>query len=449
MRGLTSDPCPALDDAARRYGPTFSVGTGPLRVVIVGDPSHLTHLFATPNNAFRWGHWLNVLRFFVGDGSMIVSDGDEHRRRRAQVQPGFARRHLDDWIPMIVAETDRTIDNEVLGRDGVVDLFPIERMLVLRIVLNVLFGAGLNDRVEEIGHLLEPAKEYLEQSALRQIPHPVPFTRRSRARATRQRLHHLVDDEMTRRRNRPPHPSADLLDSLLAGTGTDHLSDSEIRDQVITLIGAGYDTTTSALAWTTLRAAAETEIWAKLRAEADEVLVGELGPSTMRQLTYTRAVVREALRLHPAGVFSPRQAVQEVHIGPYTIPRRAMILWSPYLAGRDPGAWGDPLSFRPERHLDADEETAALREAAWAPFGRGPRRCIGFALAQMELTLAIARLAQRVDVELEAPEIPPPCGMVVNRPSGGVRVLTRRPHVDVASNARHHVPPVAGPHARG
>jgi hypothetical protein len=452
MRGLSSDPCPALDAAARRYGPTFSVGTGPLQVVIVGDPSHLTDLFATPSSAFRWGHRLNVLRFVVGDGSMLVSDGGEHRRRRSQVQPGFARRHLDGWIPMIVAETDRAIDDELLGRDGVVDLFPIERMLVLRIVVNVLFGAGLGDRVEEIGHLFEPAKEYLEQPALRQIPHPVPFTRRSRARATRRRLHDLVDGEMARRRCGPPRPPADLLDSLLAGTGTDRLSDAEIRDQVVTLIGAGYDTTTSALAWTTLRAAAEPAIWARLRAEADEVLAGEPGPSTMRRLTYARAVVREALRLHPPGVFSPRQAVREVHVGPYTIPRRAMILWSPYLAGRDPGAWGDPLSFRPERHLDADDETAALREAAWAPFGQGPRRCIGFALAQMELTLAIARLAQRVDVELASPEIPPPYGMVVNRPSGGVKVLTRRPHVDVATDvatvARHGVPLLAGPQSR-
>jgi hypothetical protein len=243
------------------------------------------------------------------------------------------------------------------------------------------------------------------------------------------------------------------LDALLAGTGTNRLSDAEIRDQVITLIGAGYDTTTSALAWTTLRAAAEPAVWARLRAEADEVLAGEPGPSTMRRLTYARAVVREALRLHPAGVFSPRHAVRDVRIGPYKIPRRAMILWSPYLAGRDPGAWGDPLSFRPERHLDAADETAAMREAAWAPFGHGPRRCIGFALAQMELTLAIARLAQRVDVGLASPGIPPPYGMVVNRPSGGVRVLTSRPHMvvesDVATIARHGAPPPAGPPSRG
>jgi cytochrome P450 len=426
MRGLTSDPCPTLDAAAQRYGSTFAVGAGALRMVIVGDPTHLADLFATPNDAFRWGHWLNVLRFFVGDSSMIVSDGEQHRRRRSHVQPGFARRYLDEWIPMIVAETDRTIDEEILGRDGVVDLFPIERTLVLRMVLNVLFGAGLNERVDEIARLLEPAKEYLEQSALRQIPHPIPFTRRSRARAARQQLDRLLDEEMTRRRAGPPGLSPDLLDTVLAAPGRDRLSDVEIRDQVLTLIGAGYDTTTSALSWTTLRAAAEPEVWAKLRSEADNILVADLGPDTIRRLTYAHAVVRETLRLHPAGVFSPRQAVRDVHVGPYTIPRRAMILWSPYLAGRDPAVWGDPLTFRPERHLDPDPETAALAATAWVPFGRGPRRCPGFALAQMELALVISRLTQRLDLRLEAPEIPHPHGMVVNRPTGGVRAWAQR-----------------------
>lgn len=420
MRGLTSDPCPELDDAARRYGSTFSLGAGPLRMVIVGDTTHLADLLATPNEAFRWGHWLNVLGFVVGDTSMIVSDGDEHHRRRAQVQPGFARRHLDEWIPMILAETDRSIDNELLGRDGVIDLFPIERTLVLRIVLNVLFGAGLNERAHEIGLLFEPAKDYLEQSVPRQIPHPFPFTRRSRARNARQGLLQLIDGEINRRRIPAPAQSPDLLDTMLEGTGSERLSDVEIRDQVITLIGAGYDTTASALSWLTLRAAAAPDVWTKLRAEADHVLVGEFGPSTMQRLTYAQAVVREGLRLHPPGVFAPRQAVRDIEVGPYTIPRRAMILWSPYLAGRDPAVWSDPLTFRPERHLDPDTDTT-LTDAAWVPFGRGPRRCIGFALAQMELALVISRLAQRLELSLESHEIPSPCGMVVNRPTGGVR----------------------------
>src|SRR5688500_9964277 len=114
LRGLLSDPGPALDAAAARYGPTFAVGGGPIRIVVVGDPAHLGTLLTMPNDNFRWGHILNSLGFFVGKGSMIVSDGDHHRRRRGHVQPSFARRHLDSWIPMILEETDRMIDDHIL-----------------------------------------------------------------------------------------------------------------------------------------------------------------------------------------------------------------------------------------------------------------------------------------------------------------------------------------------
>src|SRR5689334_15723526 len=109
-RGLTGDPCPTLDRLSAELGPTFEVPIGPMRMVVVGDPEHLTQMFAAPVSAFRWGHVFNVLRFYVGDGSVIIADGDEHRRRRSMVQPAFARRRLDQWAPMVVRETDATID---------------------------------------------------------------------------------------------------------------------------------------------------------------------------------------------------------------------------------------------------------------------------------------------------------------------------------------------------
>jgi cytochrome P450 len=424
MRGLVSEPCPALDTAASRFGATFALGFGRARIVVVGDPAHLRELFTAPTESFRWGHALNVLRFFVGNGSMIVSDGDDHRRRRGHVQPGFARRHLDGWAPMIVAETDRSIERDLLNRHEVVDLYPIGRDLALRVVVGVLFGAGLDERVEEIGRLLEPVKAYLEQTAIRQVPHPLPFTKRSRAAQARRRLDQIIDEEIARRAAQPGRRDADLLDTLLHPGGDDRLSESEIKDQVVTLIGAGYDTTASSIGWTILRAAADPDVWQRLRDEAD----GALGPpgaelaSGPPSLPFARAVVHEALRLHPAGVFSPRQAVADVRVGPHTIPRGAMILWSPYLAGRDAGTWDDPLEFRPERHLAPDDAAAAAMAAAWVPFGKGPRRCIGFALAELELTLVLARLAQRVTLVPETVAIPRPYGMVVNRPAGGVRM---------------------------
>jgi cytochrome P450 len=402
-------------------------------MVVVGDPAHLTELYATPTDAFLWGHRLNVLGFYVGRGSMIVSDGDDHRRRRGVVQPAFARRRLDGWVSMIVDEADRTIDNAIVPTaivpsDKVIDLFPIGRRLVLRVVVNALFGTAFGSRAEEIDGLIEPAKVYLEQPLVRQLPHPLPFTRRARTRVARLQFDRLIDGEIARHRADAtagaPTDSGRVLDLLLAAGG---LSDAEIRDQVVTLIAAGYDTTSSSLAWTLIRAAREPGVWDRLRSEADSVLgARELGPSTFQELPYAKAVVRETLRLHPAGVLSPRQAIRDVAIGSHTIRKGSFILLCPYISGRDPGAWTDPLRFDPDRHLSSDGTEVAPVNPAWVPFGRGPRHCIGFALAEMELKLIVARFAQRLEIDLESPSVPAPYGMVVNRPVGGVRARVRR-----------------------
>lgn len=436
LRALTADPAPVLDECSARFGRTFSLGLGPVRMVIVGEPADLSDLFAEPNEAYRWGHIANVLGFIVGPTSIIVSDGEDHRRRRAAVQPALARRRLDGWIPMIVAETDRMIAQRLRpavasGGDPGVDLYPLGKDLILSITVQAFFGNGLEHRTDEIGAIFDELQDYIEAPAAKQLPHPIPGTRRARVRAARQRFDRLVDEELARRRARPS--TGDLLDAFVAAGDT--MSTEEIRDQVKTLIGAGYHTTSATLAWTVQRALATPGVWARIGAEADAVLGaadGSIGPDELKALTYTQAVLHESLRIHPAGLFAPRQAVRDVRIGDHVIPKRAMVLWSPYIAGRDGEVWDDPLTFDPERHLDPSPELAARMDAAWVPFGRGPRRCIGFALAQMELTLILARLAQQVDLELVDDRTPRPHGMVVNRPEGGVAV--RAPSVSAAAS---------------
>ncbi len=431
---LLQDPTSALDECAAAFGPTFVLGAGPMRLVVVGDPDHLTQVFAQPSASYRWGHPLNVLGFIVGPTSLIVSDGEDHRRRRSAAQPAFARRRLDGWIPMILAETDRMIDDR-LGpalTSGSTDVYPIGKDLVLAITVKAFFGNGLEHRTAEIGAIFDELQSYLELPGPRQLPHRLPFTRRSRARAARHAFDRIVDQEVARRRAvralRPETAdgeTADLLDVFLE-PGADALTTEEIHDQVNSLIGAGYNTTAATLAWTVQRALTTPGVWARLKTEADRVLGRDTtpGPDTLRALPYAAATIHEALRIHPAGSFAPRQAVAEVAIGDHVIPAKTLVLWSPYLAGRDPETWDDPLEFRPGRHLDPSPEAAARAEAAWVPFGKGPRRCIGFALAQMELTLILARLAQRLDLHAVARKTPEPHGMVVNRPSGGVWVLS-------------------------
>lgn len=427
LRRIFKDPQPVLDELRDEYGPIVGMGAGPVRMAIVGDPAALHQLFRMPVHAFRWGHKFNVLGFVVGERSLIVSDGEDHRRRRSSVQSAFSRRRLNGWIPMIVEHTDAAVDGLMGSSDGgarEVDLYRVGRRLVLGIVVRALFGERMVARADAIGELFQRPQDYLETPAVRQLPHPIPFTARARVRADRRSIDEIIDAEIAARRASPAGDPLDVLEALVTDGS---VSDAEIRDQVVSLMGAGYDTTSATLAWMLWCASLTPGLWDRLRAEADAVF-GPLGSSavadeaTLAGLDLARRVMRETTRLHPAGVVSPREAATDLVVGGFRIPKGTLILWSAHLAGRDPVAWTDPLAFDPERFVDLDPERAALADAAWVPFGGGARNCIGFALAQMELTLIISRLAQRLDVEAVGAK-PRPVGMVVNRPSGGAPMM--------------------------
>jgi cytochrome P450 len=396
-----------------------------MRFAVVGDPPALRDLFATPTDSFRWNYKFNPLAVVVGPGSMIVSDGTDHKRRRSSVQAAFSLRRLNGWIPMIIERTDAAIDELVASLDPqrpTVDMYRVGRSLVLEIVVRAMFGERLAARATEFGDLFQRAQDYLELPAYRQIPHPLPFTARAQVRQDRRDFDRVVDEEIAHLR---AHPTDDHLNVLASLVAEDELTDAEIRDQVNTLIGAGYDTTAASLAWMLWRTTLEPGLWQQLRDEADTVLgppgeQGEPDRATLARLEFAERVMRETLRLHPAGVISLREAAVDVVVGGHRIPKGTLILWSAYLAGRSADAWSEPLRFDPDRFVHLDPDQQALADAAWLPFGGGARNCIGFALAQMELTLIISRLAQRLDLTPTATTFPRPVGMVVNRPEGGV-----------------------------
>ena len=434
-RAVLRDPAPALDELRRSYGSVVELGGGGVRLAVVGDPAVMREMFATGADAYQWGHRYNVVgvRLVVGKGSMIVSDGADHARRRRASQSAFGRPKLDGLVPMIVQRTDVAID--VLARSSSpgqeFDLYPVGRSLILGITLDAFFGPRLAARAEEIGGLLQRPQDFIEAPALAQLPRPWPFGRRSKVRRDRRALDQIVDEEIALRRADPDAGRDDLLGALIAD---DSLSIDEIRDQSATAIGAGFDTTSAALAWMLVRVGRSPDAWQRLKAEADAVLgpPGSTTPgsTTLSDLPYSRNVVHESLRLHPAGLVGVRLAARDIELGGYAVRRGTLVVWSPHLAGRDPATWTDPLRFDPDRFVGLTPEQQALCDQAWVPFGRGPHMCLGFGLAQMELTLIISRLAQRL-VAVSSADVPRPVGMVVNRPTGGA-VLQLTTVADVA-----------------
>ena len=427
---LFSDPQPVLDELRAEYGPVVGLGFGPAKLAIVGGPQEVRNLLNRPVEDFRWNHKFNVLAVVVGRQSMITSDGDDWARRRASVQSAFSRRRLNGWIPMILEQADAAID--ALPADGTheIELHQVGRAAILEIVVRAFFGESMADQAARFGDLMQRAQDYLELPGWKQMPHPFPMGKRGSVKADRRAFDDLVRQAMASIRENPSGDPDDVLEVLVHD---DSVSEQEILDQVNTLVGAGFDTTAASLAWMLWCCGLDQRFWAAVRAEADEVLGapgGDHGTAdhrTLSRLEVAGRVVREALRLHPAGVISPREAARDIEVGGHTITKGTLVLWSAHLSGRDLEFWHDPLRFDPDRFLHMTEDQRAAADAAWVPFGGGRRNCIGFALAQMELTLLIARLAQRLDVTPPATGKPGPVGMVVNRPHGGVPFrVTRR-----------------------
>ena len=423
LRGLLRTPESVLDEIARTVGPVCGLGAGPMRIVVFGEPATIRELLMQPSDRFRWDHPISPFPFVVGATTMLASDGADHKRRRGAVQEAFSRRRLERWTPMIVEQTDAAIDRLLAAPPGApVDLYPWGKRLVIEIVVRALFGERLTGRTGEIEARFQRIQDYLSAPLWRQAPHPLPIGRRHGVRKDREALDAILDEELAAARRSGGLDEYDPHDILAALVGRGELSDAEIRDQVKTLIGAGYDTTSSTLAWLLWEATLHPDLWSRLRKEADVVLAAPEDVS-LPSLDLAGRATRETLRLHPGSGIAPRITAVDMEIGGVQIRAGTIAAWSPYLAGRDPGVWDDPLRFDPDRFLSLDGDQRAAADLGWVPFGRGPRSCIGFALAQMELTLIVARMAQRLDLIPTATVVPPAEGLVVSKPVGGVPTL--------------------------
>ena len=392
-----------------RHGDVVRFGMSPITYVFLFGRDANELVLGERHATFLWGDALRALEPVDGPTALVLSDGEDHKRRRRLVQPAFATRRIDAAVPVIVDEVDRAID--ALPRDDVVDLYERYRAAVRRIVARVLFGDAVAGRADELGAALEPALRFISRPPqLQGFGMPGWLA----ARRARRRADVIVDEEIARRRG-----SGDVGTDVLGMLLTTDLSDAELRDQVVSLIAAGYDTTSGAVAFAILELLRNPGEWDRARAEVVELL-GDRAPTAedLRALPYTAAVVNETLRLWPAP-FSGRTTTEPFAYGGHEIAAGSTIVFSPYVTHRDPALWGDDAdAFRPERWLEAEPAPHTF-----IPFGGAYRKCIGFALAMTEIQTVVVRLLQRTTLDLlDGGHDERGTGIAAMRPEHGVRV---------------------------
>lgn len=363
-----------------------------------------------------------ILSKFLGK-SILVTDGAYHKRQRKLVQPAMHTNRIQHYANTMVDYTLRMLDNWADGSE--LQIEKAMSQLTMEIVAKSLFDADISGQGGQIGEAIDTLQQIagLDFRVQNIIPDWLPLRRnrnRAEAGATLDRLIRQIISE----RRASGEDKGDLLSMLLLSedeTGA-RMTDQEARDEAVTLFAAGHETTANALSWTWYLLSQHPEIEARLQAEVDTVLGDR--PATFQdlpQLRYTGMIVKESLRLYPpAWVLNAREALEDIRIDGYTIPKGGSIFVAPYAVHRNPAYFADPLRFDPERFSPENEKR--IPRYAYFPFGGGPHICIGNSFALMEAQLILATIAQRVSLSLLPNQVVDIDPQVTMGPKNGVRM---------------------------
>ncbi|ROO88807.1 cytochrome P450 [Actinocorallia herbida] len=414
---LARDPYEGLLAAHDAGGEASGFGWGAFRYALLFGPEANAFVFAgsadlTVREAF------DVLVPVNGETALIVSDGAAHRRRRRLVQPAFHHRRIDSYVARMAANADALIDTWRPGQT--VDVYTAFRELTRRTTVQLLFGDRLAADEALLSGPLQRAldaidKPYTQLVLLRALPEV--FQRRTAA--ARAEVVARISAEIAAREE-AGDLGGDVLGTLAAARDDhgDGLSDTEIRDQVMSLMAAGYETTSAALGWAFHLMLTTDGVWERARAEVSGV---PLTPAALASFTYLDHVVNETLRLFPPVVMTVRTAARELEFRGRRIPEGTTLIYSPYVTHRMASVWPDPGVFDPDRWDPGAPGHVPATPATFLPFGGGNHRCIGSAFATTALKVALARLLDRVDgVPLPGPVVPR--SITAMRPKDGVPV---------------------------
>ncbi len=396
-----------LSSARENYGGIYSfyltTPVGRLLTHVIQKPDHVRHVLQDHYQSYRKaGTYTKHMRGIVGNG-LLTSEGEFWRKHRRIAQPAFHRKSINHLGSVMVETTEEMLrkgwESKVRERQPV-DVCSEMTALALNIAGKSLFATDLSQETSGIKEAVSFLLRYTDQRvrAIVRMPERLPTPSRRRYQESLATLDELIYRIIGESRESGANGTIPNLISTLSAVSDEDtgegMSEREIRDEVLTLLVAGHETTASALSWTFYLISEHPEVYEQLSTELSAVLGGRAPTADdFPNLPYTQMVFKEALRLYPPVWGVPRIAVEDDEIGGYVIPEESRVLVSPYLAHRDPEMWNDPEAFDPDRFSAANEQ--ARPRFAYFPFGGGPRQCMGNNFALMEGVMVLATVAQK------------------------------------------------------
>jgi cytochrome P450 len=399
---MARDRLSVMTEFSRQYGDAVLLRLGPKKLHFFNHPDHAKHVLADNNANYVKGIGLVHARRALGDG-LLTSEGEKWKAQRRTIQPVFKAKRIAGKVDAIAGEAAALVER-LRGRQGGAPFdFGAEMTgLTLGVLGRTLLDADLG-AFDSIGESFEEVQDQaiFEMMSLSAVPHWVPLPRHRRFRRARADLDRIVATLAQDRAAHPTEDGDDILSRLVEATRRDPdtgAARERMRDEMVTLLLAGHETTASTLSWTFYLLDRHPEVRERLRAEVLEVL-GDRAPTfdDIHKLRYTNMVIQETMRLYPPVWLLPRQAREEDEIGGFGVPAGADVVICPYTLHRHPDFWDAPTAFDPDRFDTRHTDRRA--RYAYIPFGAGQRVCVGSTLAQLEATIVTATLVRELDLD--------------------------------------------------
>lgn len=417
---------PFMVESAEKYGDIVFFKVGNERIYLFNHPDLIRDVLVTNQKNFIKSRALVRAKRVLGEG-LLTSEGEFHLRQRRLAQPAFHRDRIAAYGCSMVDYAARSSSRLVNGSS--LDMHEEMMKLTLAIVAKTLFSADVENEATEIGDALTTAFESFNIGILpfSEILEKLPLPYIKRFEAARARLdatiYRIIDERRTAGEDR-----GDLLSMLLLAQDTEGdgsgMSDTQLRDEAMTIFLAGHETTANALSWTWYLLSQHPDVEARFHQEIDALGDRLPRPDDQPLLPYTRMILAESMRLYPPAWAVGRRAINDFDAGGYLIPARSMVLMSQYITHRDPRFYPDPARFDPERWRP--EVSATRPKFSYFPFGGGTRICIGEQFAWMEGILILATIARRWRLRYlgaSPPEIEP---RITLRPKGRLEMRAEK-----------------------
>jgi cytochrome P450 len=398
-RKYADDPLRFLTAMERSYGDIARFDLGRLETYTIADPDAIERILVSEADAYRKPDFQgDALGDLLGEG-LLLSEGDRWESQRELANPAFAMNRLAGFTDRIVDHADAHLDGWTDGE--VVDVEAEMTRVTLDVIVDLMLGTSLGeDRIETIRENLEPLGAQFEPDPLTFAAPPwlpLPGDREySRALDT---LEEVVDDIVAERRGTEGGEDGpmDLLSILLRAQNRGEQSDEQLRDEVVTILLAGHDTTALTLTYTWYLLSQNPEARQAVETEIAEEVDGRPTMADVRNLEYVEWAINEAMRLYPPVYVIFREPTEDVHLSGYDVPEGSALMLSQWAVHRSPRFWDNPQTFDPERWRS--ERRQDRPRFAFFPFGGGPRHCIGKHLAMLEAQLILARVASQFQLD--------------------------------------------------